>query len=287
MKIFNTVLYFCIFILLLFTLTGCREEQMTINNKVEDELNFFSVKSINILNRLNNITFENYDVVAEKVELSKESAENEKSSNSDSKTGSASVEESDGQKQNIIAYQMSPNTILNPVTNEIDWPGLKNEIENIYYSWNTVLLDLYELDVTNEQILGFSSDLDKATVYIKKEDKANSLLAMANLYKYLPKYAETISDDEEFVNILKTKSFIVNAYSLVITDDWDAVNEEIDKAIEIFKNITSDTDFISKNYHCSNKIYVLLNELKNSLALKDIDIFYIKYKNLMEEITRL
>ena len=36
-----------------------------------------------------------------------------------------------------------------------------------------------------------------------------------------------------------------------------------------------------------NKTYILLEELKNSLSKKDTEIFYIKYKNLLEEINVL
>ena len=278
----------------LFFLTGCSDKQENLNDKVKSEIDYFSIKFINILNRLNNITFENYQVTTEKAELSKESAENEKtsetSSSQSSKEEQGSVESSNGNKSSqntIIASQMSPNTILNPVESQIDWAGIKNEIENIYYSWNTVLLDLYELDIDNDAILGLSRDLDVATTYIKKEDKVGSLLAMANLYKYLPQFAEKVSEEQVYRNIFKTRYFILNAYSLVETGNWSSVSGEIDKALEAFKLVTSDANFISQNAYNSNKVYVLLNELKNSLELQDKEIFYIKYRNLMEEIREL
>ena len=285
------ILYFLTCMSVLLVLTGCTNETTTLNEKVEDELDYFSTKFVNILNRLNNITFENYEVVAQDVNLSKETAEKEKTSESSSQqesSGPADVKSSeDNAGENIIAFQMSPNTILNPVTTKIDWPGIKNEIENIYYSWNTILLDLYELDVSNEEILNFSKDLDLATTYIKKEDKVNSLLAMANLYKYLFKYAEKISNNEIYIDIIKTRSYILNAYSLIDTGDWNAVNEEINKAVDTYRLLANDTSFISDNNYSSNKVYVLLNELKNSLVLEDKEIFYIKYKNLLEEMVEL
>ena len=278
--------------LILFILTGCSKESPSLNEKAKDELEYLSLKIINILNRLNNITFENYQVTAENVNLSKESAESEKSSESSSSQSSgnqpAQVKESSNSSSNIIASQLSPNTILNPVSAEIDWPGIKNEIENIYYSWNTVLIDFNQLDINNDDILGFSSDLDKATMYIKNEDKANALLAMANLYDYLPNYAETISNDMAYNNIIKTKAFILNAYSLLETGNWNDILVEIDKANETFRQVTTDATFVSEHSYRVNKTYVLLNELRNSVnRTKDRDVFLIQYRNLMEEINEL
>lgn len=62
---------------------------------------------------------------------------------------------------------------------------------------------------------------------------------------------------------------------------------EIDKALEAYRLVSSDAKYISEKSYQINKIYVLLNELKNSLEQKDKDIFYIKYRNLMEELTEI
>lgn len=269
---------------LLLSLLGCSNSKLNLNDKAKSEIDYFSTKLISIINKLNNITFENYDVIARKAELSKESAENEKASQN---TADVKSSEQGNTSSNVTVYQMSPNTILNPISKEINWSEIKNQIENLYYSWNTVILDLYELNVNNDDILGFSSDFDIATTYIKNEDKANSILAIANLYKYLPKYAETIEKDGEYKNILKIKSFILNAYAFVDAEFWTAVSEEVDKALETYKYIMNDTKYISENSYAVNKVYVLLNELKNSVSQKDIEIFYIKYRNLMEELVEL
>lgn len=282
------ILLLLIVTVLLLLLMGCSNTEISLNDKVKSEIDYFNIRLINIINKLNNITFENYYVTAEKTNFSKETAQNEKSSESSSQnTADVKGSESENTTNNTTLYQMSPNTVLNPVLKEISWKSIKNEIENLYYSWNTTILDLYELNIKNEDILGFSSDLDVATQYIKNEDKDNSILAIANLYKYLPKYAEIVANEDEYSNILKTKSFILNAYAFVDAEYWTAVEEEIDKAIETYKYIMNDTKYISENSYRVNKVYVLLNELKNSTDLKDMDIFYIKYKNLMEELVEM
>lgn len=49
----------------------------------------------------------------------------------------------------------------------------------------------------------------------------------------------------------------------------------------------TDADYVSKNSNKVNKIYVALNELKNSCTLKDRDVFLIKYKNALEELNSI
>lgn len=221
-------------------LTGCssNNSEEDLNVKAVSEIEYFNSKLISVLNKLNNITFENYKMTAQKTSLNENSTEEEKSSSSSSSQnsgeGSSGGEsggnsggssggnsgggsEEQGQTNTIITSQMSPNTILNPQTSEIDWNAIKNDMENLYFTWNTVILDLYKLNVNSNDILAFSNGLDTATNYIKNEDKENSLLATANLYGQLPRFLEIVSDDTVRKNIIQTKSYVLNAYALVRT----------------------------------------------------------------------
>ena len=68
---------------------------------------------------------------------------------------------------NIVTTQMAPNTILNPTQTEVDWTIIKTDIENLHETWNTVVVDLYKMNINNDDILTFGSTLDNTTVYIK------------------------------------------------------------------------------------------------------------------------
>ena len=54
-----------------------------------------------------------------------------------------------------------------------------------------------------------------------------------------------------------------------------------------FKNVVNDIEFAKKNEYKINKTYVLIKELQNSLDLQDKEVFYMKYKNLLESINTL
>lgn len=63
-----------ILIFILFVMTGCgKNNNEDLQNKASTEIGYLNTKMIDMLNSLNNITFENYTVVSRKVKLSEES----------------------------------------------------------------------------------------------------------------------------------------------------------------------------------------------------------------------
>lgn len=63
-----------ILIFILFVMTGCsKNNKEDLQNKASTEIGYLNTKMIDMLNSLNNITFENYTVISKKVKLSEES----------------------------------------------------------------------------------------------------------------------------------------------------------------------------------------------------------------------
>lgn len=60
-------------------LAGCgkQNEEELLNQKVDEEINFLDSTLVSLLNKLNNISFENYYVTTEKVKLDDESQSND------------------------------------------------------------------------------------------------------------------------------------------------------------------------------------------------------------------
>ena len=168
--------------------------------------------------------------------------------------------------------------------NNINWDLIKPEIELLNESWNVIVLDLYTLNVKNDVILDFSNKLNKCIVAIKNEDKAQSLKTLANLYSSIPIFLKEIKDDENTQKIRQTQSYVINAYSLAEDMGNTEIRNNITKAIETYSEIMSDVNYTKDHSYKVNKIYVLLNELLNSLDEKDSDVFYIKYKVFMEAV---
>lgn len=293
-----SLIFFVIF------LTGCGNEntKKELESKVIAEIEFINTKSIDILNSLNNISFRNYVVTSEKVSLEDggnlpEQGSEGKSNSSGSQNSLQSQDESEqnGQQQQggqenqeVTTTNMQRESILTTSRTDIDWDDIKSNIELINDSWNVTLLDLYSLNVSNDIITEFSNIINNSIVSIKKEDKKQTLTNIANLYAVLPEFLDEINSEKNERIKKQTQSYIINAYSLV---DTDLKNTEIainvKKAKEEFEKMINDEEYSKNKAYKINKTYVLLNDLQNSLNSNDIDVFYLKYKSLMESINTL
>lgn len=309
MKKNKIIILFIYLIILIVSLCGCgsKEDDGKIDKKIQSEIDYLDKKLIGIMNKLNNITLENYEVKSKEIvsqngqQSNQEGSGGSSGSGQSSGGGSSSGGSSDGntssgggssnqssgsgeESNNIKVLQMQPSNILVINKDEIDWITIKSETEIMYTSWNSIILDLYNSNIENEDILAFSKTLDDAILAVKTEDKKKSLEVLANLYSLLPKYINKIEVDESLKNIIQTKSNILNAYALVENENWTEVQNQINLADTAYSKVTNDIKYIENRQGEVSRIYILIKELKNSINSKDKDIFYIKYKNLMNLI---
>ena len=303
-KIILPILFLCIISLI--SLSGCSNKEITeqeSKEKVIQELDYLDSQIIGILNKLNNITLENYTVTSEEVSLEQSSSSGGESGSSGSsgESGQSSGVQQEEQKQsggneqsgnskeksNITASQMEPKTILASEQGDIDWNTVKSEIEKINNSWGVILLDLSSFNINSNDVLGFSNALDNCILSIKDENKSSSLVNLANLYSFIPKYEASISAPNNVQNIKQVKLYILNSYAAVEQDNWNEVESNMAQCENTYKNIINDIEYVKDKEIKVNRTYVLIKELQNSLSYKDKKLFYIKYKNLIESINTL
>lgn len=297
--IINSVILFFILFCFIFLLTGCSSDNTSLQSKTEKEIEHLEEKIIAMMNSLNQITLSNSILIEEKISQNSQGSENKQEasssesqeggdSNKSSVSGSSSSNSSDNNKENTTQgntkYEIKNDSILANTNNAIDWEYIKSNTESIHSSWATLTIDLHELNVKNEDILNFSNVLDQVTISAKQEDKAATLNNLASLYAYFPSYINQISDDNEKININYTKACVLNSYALVEQDKWEEMKVQVTNAISYFTNILNNVNENMQNQNKLSKIYVLLNELNNSIDLKDRDLYMIKYKNVIEEL---
>lgn len=207
-------------------------------------------------------------------------------SNGNSEGANSKSSQSDSNTSNI-KYKMEENEILLQ-ERTTDWKTVKSEIEKLYSTWSTIILDLYKINVNNQDILSFNADLDVATGNIKNENKETSLIALAKLYSYIPKYIAYVSNDVTTTNIYQTKSNILNAYAgIENSNNYNQVKTELSNAEQAFMPIINNLNSQTNNQSNINKAYILIKELQSSVDNNEKDIFYIKYKNLMQELNNI
>lgn len=289
--------------ILLFVLTGCSSQnsqnnQDTLKSKVKEEISYLDNNLISTLNIVNNLSYDNYKVSSKNIQSNK-SGNNEKQNNSTQQEGQASEslsqqggktesnsENSGNSSQTQSIMTMEKNGVLTSRGKETDWNLLKGLLEALYSSWSTIALDMNGLNINSEDILLFNTFLNDATKSAKDENKKDTMNNLLKLYALLPKYSSSVADDI-FTNLLDTKVQVLNAYVLTEDKNWDEINKRLENAINEYGNIINNVEINSRNPAGVSQAYILLKELQRCTSVKDVDIFYINYKNFMQEIQGL
>ena len=269
------------------------------NEKAFSEIKYIESKLVELFNEMNKIESRNYSIAIG--EISKEttqSSSGESSSSSGSgggqggtssgetssnsgDSGSSSNSEQDNKK-----FELEISGVL---TNkeDINWDYIKGEIENLYSSVSTITLDLLQINITQEEILAFNSQLDNLAIAIKDENKENTLSQMSTLYDTLTTITQKIQGEETYKILVEVKQNIFKAYSKLDTGNWDEIANDTKNAINSYSKLLTDTNINAQNQYIINKGYVLINELQNAVNLQDVSVFLIKYKYLLEELNSL
>ena len=170
---------------------------------------------------------------------------------------------------------------------DIDWSSCKNELELIYTSISTITLDLYKINVAQEDILNFNKEMDNLTATIQKEDKQETLNQLVKTYNYISKFTQNINCNQLYKIAIETKTNVFTAYAKLEENKWKEMDSDVSKAIETYSTLLTSSEIDENKQSNVNKGYVMLNELKSSISMQDKSVFLIKYKNLLEEINNM
>ena len=237
----------------------------TLKSKCISELEYLNTEIIEIMNGLNNISYENFKITNKEVDVSEEESNTILENSIDS---------------SVVEFQ----NIITQDKDKVDWQRIKGRVENMYTSWTTILIDLTTLNVNKDNLLKYNQLMDTMIGNIEAKKKEDCLKNGADLYALLVTYIQDISGDSNLTSLYKTKSNIIYGYSRVDAQDWESVNNYIQTAINEFGNIMNNQVNNINDIDSINKAYVLINELKDDAVNKTGSVFYINYKNLMQEL---
>ena len=268
MIILKTLNKVILLFLLLILLTGCKEneyDESRVKEKLSKELEYMEEKTINMLNSLNNISLENYEVTEKEIEIEKENNKEEK----------------------VGITQIKEKSVLENDRNSIDWENIKNDIELVDSAWNICLTDLLSLDVNEELLSNFSDKLNSTIIAIKDEDKELSLYNLSNIYSLLVELFKFSLLNINEIKIKEAKAYLIEGYIIVEKNKWEEIDYKLanaeKKAEEVFKN----EEYINKNNNKIKDIQASIGELKKSLIFHDIDLFYFHYEKVLKKINKL
>lgn len=276
-----------------------KEDKKSEKEKNFSEVEFLETKLLNLFNEMNNIQRRNYNISTS--EISKQAEDQKNSENSGKNTqgansqggssnnntnSSSSDSSSDIKNQTSQKFDLVEKGILTN-SEDVNWKDVKNEIEILYSSIPTITLDLYQSNTNQQDILNFNKEFDNLTMIVEEEKKEETLNELSKLYDYIPKFIENSTDDHLQKVVTETKAKILKAYSKLDSKNWEEISNDVKQAINVYSKLLTDTNIDSSKQYSISKIYIMINELQNSVQIQDESIFLIKYKNIIEEMNTL
>ena len=275
--------------LVLFILTGCNNDNKEglLDEKVYNEIAYLDSKIVSMINSINNISFQNYRVSTEEIKLDKDSGQSGEQATTSQEPGQKDKGEQgesqeEGSKSEMVnKSEMSYSSILNGQNSEVNWDLIRSDIEVLHSTWNTIVLDLNKKNINDEKITSFGKELDNTTIQIKDEKKTESISGLARMYSYVPEF---LKDMNKEADVKYVKALIINAYSLAEQEKWDEIAYQMSEAISKYNDLVRDANNSNQNSFNINKTRVAIKEMQNSVTLKNKELFYIKYRNAIEQL---
>lgn len=246
--------------------TGNKKEE-TIEEKVSQEIEYLNGYIVSLLGQYNGLSIGTSDFHTNHEETSNDDKQSsEEESNTNSLTGgNNSILTSNGKY-------------------EPKWQTIKIQLEELYRTWNTINLDLYAINIDANSVLSFTNILNTATQNAQKQDKIKSMEAVNNLYQLLPQYKKGYLANDQSTQLLDLEAKVVNSYVLVTNEKWQDAENALAQAEQQFANLINSIMKQQNNQSTINQAYILVNELKRAVNLKDKEVFYIQYQNFIEKM---
>lgn len=169
------------------------------------------------------------------------------------------------------------------VDEKLNWKDISKEVEEINLSIDTIIQDLSELDISNEDILALRNEVNSLLISSGNKDEYNLLQRTSYLYSLLPSYLEKYSDDKNQVDVMKLKSLILSSFVQANFLEWDTAKNTIALAEAKYNEMMNNVDYMKEYSNNLNKIYVLLEELKNAIELQEVELTKVKFVNFIEK----
>ena len=166
----------------------------------------------------------------------------------------------------------------------LNWDLIEENVIDLNGVLDTVILDMSEVEIQNEDIILFKDSVNRLSIATSNKDINTVLEEYRLLYSVLPSYAEKAFKNKNEVKQLELKTQVVSSYVYANLLNWEVANEMINSAENRYKEMMDDVDYMKEYSYNLNKIFVLLNELKNAINLQELKLTRLKYVNFIEKI---
>lgn len=166
----------------------------------------------------------------------------------------------------------------------LNWDLIEENVIELNGVLDTVILDMSEKEISNEDIINFKDGVNRLSIGTSNRDIDTVLEEYKNLYSILPKFAEKSFQNKNEIKQLNLKNLVVSSYVYSELLDWELSKQTIDSAEVMYKEMMDDLDYMKEFSYNLNKVFILINEVKNAIYLEELELTKIKYVNFIEKI---
>lgn len=248
--------------------------EVDVYQKINEEISYVDRRALELMKMLNNLDIE-YMITNNVINATGEN------------TSSDSTKSDTDTENSITISTKESQSILLRDRNDINWTYIQTELENLINSWSVITIDLKSINTNNDDILAFNTNAETALKYVQEKNKSNALISLSNLYGLLPKYAEKCNKDFKDLEILYIKYDVLAAYALIETNQWDKVSTFLGDADNRNLGLINSDNAEVKNNQNIQKSYILLKEFIKSANEKNVDMCYMKFYYLIDELEKI
>lgn len=165
----------------------------------------------------------------------------------------------------------------------LDWESILDDEKKINDTLDTIILDLSELDINQEDILKLSSEVNNLIITTSAQNEAELLTRLNNIYTLIPKYLDKFWNNKNDVQDKELKSLVLASYSLANNGNWVEAKTSMQSAIDKYNGMMNSVEYMQENSYQLNKRYVLLGEIKNAIDLENNNLVKLKFINFIEK----
>lgn len=166
----------------------------------------------------------------------------------------------------------------------LDWNSILEDEKKINAVLETIILDLSEIDISSEDLISFSNELNNLLTITIQENENELLPRIQALYSFVPQFLDQSSDDKNDVKDKELKSIVLSSFAFANMEDWEVARSTIQSAIDKYSEMMNDVDYMQARSYSLNKVYVLLGEVKNAIDTENLELVKLKFVNFIEKI---
>ena len=167
---------------------------------------------------------------------------------------------------------------------KLNWSNILNDEKKINEVLDTIILDLSEMNISKENLVLLSSELNNLLMVTIAENEMELLPRIQAVYNLIPTYLNQFSDNKNDIKDKELKSIVLSSYAFANNEDWQSAKTTIQSAIDKYNEMMNDVDYMQDKSYNLNRVYVLLGEIKNSIDVENLELIKLKFVNFVEKI---